>query len=207
MKPENSTPAGSCTPLRASPFRRCCPPRWGRRARSPPPSLPRLRSPSPRPRRAIAFPIRPRRSAEWRHPRSAAADRFSFARYRINSASAVRAANRNGVAPIVFKLVNPTETFLVIRALTFAPLSTSFFTNSRLVMLPDSVGSRDRLSPRPGLRTHGTTSHVHRVARPDGIGIGLWHRAAQRRCQLVVCVAHRKMQRRSSPARAARQEG
>src|SRR6185369_18055922 len=71
---------------------------------------------------------------------------------RINSASAVLAAKKKGVAPFVLRLVSPTLTFLVMRALMFAPLSTSFLTSSRLVIFPEPCGEGS-LSPPPDLRT------------------------------------------------------
>ena len=71
---------------------------------------------------------------------------------RISAVSAVSAASRNGVAPSSFKRVLLRFTRLVIFALTFAPRATSFFTSSRLVIVPDPWGAGS-LSPMPGSRT------------------------------------------------------
>ena len=61
----------------------------------------------------------------------------NFASNRIISASAVLAARKKVVAPLVFRPVSPTFTRLVMRAFKFAPCATSCFTNSRLVIFPD----------------------------------------------------------------------
>ena len=71
----------------------------------------------------------------------------------INSASAVRAASRNGVAPSSFRRVLFRFARLRHPARSrprHAP--TSFFTSSRLLILPDPSGAGS-LSPMPGLRT------------------------------------------------------
>src|SRR5882672_10759485 len=70
----------------------------------------------------------------------------------INSASAVRAASRKGVAPSSLSRVFDKFARFVILAFTFAPRAASVFTSSILLMFPDPSGAGS-LSPTPGLRT------------------------------------------------------
>ena len=74
----------------------------------------------------------------------------------MSGASAVRAASRNGVAPIELSVVTPMLGRLVTRALTSAPFATSFRTNLRLSMLPEPCGAGLLLPAMPALRTHDT---------------------------------------------------
>ena len=71
---------------------------------------------------------------------------------RISGTSAVFAAIRKGVEPMRFNMLRlPSRGSLVMRAFTFAPRATSFFTSSRLSRLP--VGTAPgRLNPRFGRR-------------------------------------------------------
>ena len=81
---------------------------------------------------------------------------------RIRSASAVRAASRNGVPPRKLRRVIPAGGRLVTRAFTSAPAATILRTNSRLVMRPEPLGAGLLLPAMPALRTHDTwCSAVH----------------------------------------------
>ena len=48
----------------------------------------------------------------------------------------------NGVAPISLRRVLFRFAFFVIRAFTLAPFAASFFTSSRLVIVPGAIGRR-----------------------------------------------------------------
>ena len=88
----------------------------------------------------------------------------------ISSASAVSAARRNGVAPSSFKRVLFRFTRLRHPRVDVRACATSFFTSSRLVIVPEPSGPGS-LSPTPGLRTY--YDHVQRrVAGSIGVRIG-----------------------------------
>ena len=71
----------------------------------------------------------------------------------MSGISAVRPANKNGVAPVVRNVgVTPILTCFVTRALTVAPCATSFRTNLRLSIFPEPSGA-GLLSPPPGRRS------------------------------------------------------
>ena len=98
---------------------------------------------------------------------------------------------------MVLRLVRPTLTFFVMRALTSAPCSTSFLTNSRLVRLPEPSGAGSS-SPPPGLADPG---HVCSAVKPERWSFGSAPRPAGRR-QLEVAVLDGQDQG-GGPARGA----
>src|SRR5207244_11791982 len=73
----------------------------------------------------------------------------------MSGISAVRQANKNGVAPVVRNwTVTLIRACFVARTLTFAPCATSFRTNSRLSIFPDPCGA-GWLSPESGRGRQG----------------------------------------------------
>ena len=102
-----------------------------------------------------------------------------------NSASAVSAARRKGVAPISFMRVLFRFTFLVIFALMFAPFATSFFTSSRLLIVPEPSGDGS-LSPTPGRRTTVMAwSGVYPVRSALGLAPASRRAAARSKCAFI----------------------
>ena len=77
----------------------------------------------------------------------------SLASRRISSASPVRAASRNGVAPVVFRLVRPTLVRIVILAFRFAPLADELSHEFEAGHVARSLSGAGSLLPSPGLRT------------------------------------------------------
>ena len=102
------------------------------------------------------------------------------------SASAVRAASRNGVAPTMFRAVTPAGGRFVTRALTSAPYRTSVLTNSRLSIEPEPGGAGLLLPATPALRTHETWCKRGPTPR-RGVRIGA--ALEEHRRQLIVGVA------------------
>ena len=85
------------------------------------------------------------------------------------SASAVRAASRNGVPPMKFRAVMPAGGRVVTRAFRSAPWATSLRAKSRLVMSPEPRGAGLLLPAMPALRTQVSWC---RAVQPRGAALG-----------------------------------